>query len=48
LFKERFEDIKRVIRSRKWKDRQHNGQKKNKKQKEKKNDLQSDSQKTKD
>ena len=43
---EEFEDAKGVIRIRRWKDRQHNGQKEN--DKSTNNDLQNTTQKTKD
>ena len=46
IYKEEFKDTKGVIRSRKSKDRQHNGQKK--RDKEINNDLQNTIQKTKD
>ena len=46
LLVRKFEDTKRVIRSRKWKDRQHNGQKK--KVKSTNNDLENIKQNTKD
>ena len=46
IFKEMFEDTKGVIRSRKSKERQYNGQKK--KDKRTKNNIQNTTQKTKD
>jgi hypothetical protein len=46
LLVRKFEDTKRIIRSRKWKDRQHNGQKK--KIKSTNNDLENIKQNTKD
>ena len=43
-WKEKFEDTKGVIRNRKWKDRQYNGQKK--KDKQPLNDIQNTTQTT--